>query len=76
MEHENARTRERESWYAKKSFEKARGKAEREEEMKERGHASRDGPAGTRPALILFQAFWFAKLKIVDLAGFFCRRII
>ena len=32
---------ERESWYAKKSFEKARGNAEREEEIKERGHASR-----------------------------------
>ena len=32
-------TRERESWYAKKSFEKARGNAEREEEMKECGHA-------------------------------------
>ena len=46
-------TRERESWYAKKSFEKARGNAEREEEMKERGHASREGPAGTRPALLV-----------------------
>ena len=31
----------------KKSFEKARGNAEREEEMKERGHVSREGPAGT-----------------------------
>ena len=41
-------TRERESWYAKKNFEKARGNAEREEELKERGHASREGPAGTR----------------------------
>ena len=38
-------TRERESWYAKKSFEKARGNAERKEEMKERWHASRKGPA-------------------------------
>ena len=44
-------TRERESWYAKKSFEKARGNAEREEEMKERGHASHEGPAGTRAQL-------------------------
>ena len=44
-------TRERESWYAKKSFEKARGNAEREEEMKEHGHASREGPAGTRAQL-------------------------
>ena len=44
----NARTRERESWYAKKNFEKARGNAERKEEMKERSHASREGPAGTR----------------------------
>ena len=35
----------------KKSFEKARGNAEREEEMKERGHASREGPAGTRAQL-------------------------
>ena len=35
----------------KKSFEKARGNAEREEEMKERGHASRKGPAGTRAQL-------------------------
>ena len=43
--------RERESWYAKKSFEKARGNAEREEEMKERGHASRKGPAGMRAQL-------------------------
>ena len=32
----------------KKSFEKARGNAERKEEMKERGHASHEGPAGTR----------------------------
>ena len=44
-------TWERESWYAKKSFEKARGHAEREEEMKARGHASREGPAGTRAQL-------------------------
>ena len=35
----------------KKSFEKARGNAEREEEMKERGHASHEGPAGTRAQL-------------------------
>ena len=35
----------------KKSFEKARGNAERKEEMKERGHASREGPAGTRAQL-------------------------
>ena len=35
----------------KKSFEKARGNEEREEEMKERRHASREGPAGTRPQL-------------------------
>ena len=35
----------------KKSFEKARGNAEREEEMKERGHVSREGPAGTRAQL-------------------------
>ena len=35
----------------KKSFEKARRNAEREEEMKERGHASREGPAGTRAQL-------------------------
>ena len=35
----------------KKSFEKACGNAEREEEMKERGHASREGPAGTRAQL-------------------------
>ena len=35
----------------KKSFDKARGNAEREEEMKERGHASREGPAGTRAQL-------------------------
>ena len=38
----------------KKSFEKARGNAEREEEMKERGHASREGPAGMRAQLCLF----------------------
>ena len=44
-------TQEHESWYAKKSFEKARGNAEREEEMKERGHASCEGPAGTRAQL-------------------------
>ena len=47
----NARTWERESWYVKKSFEKARGNAECEAEMKERGHASRKGPAGTRAQL-------------------------
>ena len=35
----------------KKNFEKARGNAEREEEMKERGHATRKGPAGTRAQL-------------------------
>ena len=35
----------------KKSFEKARGNAEREEEMKECRHASREGPAGTRAQL-------------------------
>ena len=35
----------------KKSFEKALGNAEREEEMKERGDASREGPAGTRAQL-------------------------
>ena len=44
-------TLERESWYAKKSVEKACGNAEREEEMKERGHASRKGPAGMRAQL-------------------------
>ena len=49
-------TRERESWYAKKSFEKARRNAEREEEMKECGHASRKGPAGTHPALVVWPA--------------------
>ena len=38
----------------KKSFEKARGNAEREEEMKERGHSSREGPAGTRAQLWQF----------------------
>ena len=32
----------------KKSFEKARGNSEREEEMKECGLASLEGPAGTR----------------------------
>ena len=36
-----------------KSSEKARGNAEREEEMKERGQASREGPARTRPQLCL-----------------------
>ena len=46
MERENANLGMR-----KKSFEKARGNAEREEEMKERGHASREGPAGTRAQL-------------------------
>ena len=35
----------------KKNFEKACGNAEREEEMKERGHASRKGPAGMRAQL-------------------------
>ena len=35
----------------KKSFEKARGNAERKEEMKERGHASREEPAGTHAQL-------------------------
>ena len=35
----------------KKNFEKARGNAEREVEMKERGHASRKRPAGTRTQL-------------------------
>ena len=35
----------------KKSFEKARENAEREEEMKERGHASCEGPAGMRAQL-------------------------
>ena len=35
----------------KKNFEKARGNAKREEEMKERGHASHEGPAGTRAQL-------------------------
>ena len=34
-----------------KKLEKARGNAEREEEMKERGHASHEGPAGTRAQL-------------------------
>ena len=48
LERKNA---ERESWYAKKSFEKACGNAEREEEMKERGQASREGPAGMRAQL-------------------------
>ena len=47
----NARTQERESWYIKKSFEKACGNVEREEEMKECGHASRKGSAGTRAQL-------------------------
>ena len=48
-EHENAGTRMlvRE----KKNFEKARGNAEREEEMKECGHASHEGPAGKRAQL-------------------------
>ena len=35
----------------KKNFEKARGNAEREEEMKECGHASHEGPAGARAQL-------------------------
>ena len=35
----------------KKSFEKARGNAEHEEEMKERRHASREGSAGMRAQL-------------------------
>ena len=37
----------------KKNFEKARGNAEREEEMKESGHASDEGPAGTRAQLCI-----------------------
>ena len=37
----------------KKSFEKARRNTEREEEMKERGHVSREGPAGTHAQLWL-----------------------
>ena len=52
MERENANLGTR-----KKSFEKARGNAEREEEMKERGHASREGPAGTRALLCLIGFF-------------------
>ena len=48
LERENAGI---ESWYAKKSFEKAREIAEHKEEMKERGHVSREGPAGTRAQL-------------------------
>ena len=49
LERENAGTRilVRE----KKSFEKARGNTERKEEMKERRHASREGPAGTHAQL-------------------------
>ena len=52
----------REHWNAnlgtrKKNFEKARGNAEREEEMKERGHASGKGPAGTRAQLWLFNMY-------------------
>ena len=35
----------------KKSFEKACGNAELKEEMKERRHASHEGPAGTRAQL-------------------------
>ena len=35
----------------KKGFEKVCGNAEREEEMKEHGHASREGPAGTHAQL-------------------------
>ena len=46
LERENANLGTR-----KKSFEKARGNAEREEEMKEPGHASREGPAGMRAQL-------------------------
>ena len=46
MERENANLGTR-----KKNFEKARGNAERKEEMKERGHASCEGPAGTRAQL-------------------------
>ena len=42
----------------KKSFEKARGNAEREEEMKVRGHASREGPAGTRAQLCIKPDIW------------------
>ena len=39
------------SWYTKKNFEKAPGNAEHKEEMKDRGHASSEGPAGTRAQL-------------------------
>ena len=35
----------------KKSSEKARGNAERQEEMKEHGRVSREGPAGMRAQL-------------------------
>ena len=58
----NARTRERESWYAKKNVEKARGNAERVEEMKKRWHASREGPAGTRTQLCSISIFYFTTL--------------
>ena len=34
----------------KESFEKAHGNTEYEEEMKERGHVSRKGPAGSAPS--------------------------
>ena len=40
--------------HEKKKIEKGRGNAEREEEMKERGHASREGPAGTRAQLCIY----------------------
>ena len=50
----------------KKSFEKARGNAEREEEMKERGHASREGPAGTRAQLCKWGKV-FAKKAVLRL---------
>ena len=55
----NARTRERGNanlGTQKKSFEKARGNAEREEEMKELGHASREVSAGTRSQLCLLHS--------------------
>ena len=41
----------------KKNFEKAHGNAERQEETKECGHASREGPAGMRAQLWLFGGF-------------------
>ena len=51
LERENANLGTR-----KKSFEKARGNAEREEEIKELGHPSREGPAGTRAQLWLYSS--------------------